>query len=322
MENNDKARSPDVPIPTVLLIAFRRPALTRKMLESIREAKPPRLYIACDGPRPDRPDDEERVRAVRAVIAEFADDLHPITCYQEKNLGCGKGVSTAISWFFEHEEEGIILEDDCYPDPSFYRFCGEMLERYRNIANVMQVAGYNAISGACPIDADYLFSHFGWQWGWATWRRAWQHFDLKMNSWPEFKRMGLQKSTAFNNKRIRVFEEMYAGKCDTWDYQWHYAVASNYGLSIVPKFSLITNIGVGLDCTHGVECNASQDQAVTARPVVFPLKHNRFVVPDPYYDRLIVKKCKSSLTTIARKCIGNFLRELGLLANRANRVAQ
>lgn len=300
-------------VPPVLLIVFRRPELTRKMMESIRTAKPARLYVACDGPRAGRPDDEERVRAVRAIVAEYENDLHPITRYQTQNLGCGKGVSTAISWFFEHEEEGIILEDDCYPDPSFYRFCGEMLVRYRNVTNVMQVAGYNAASGVFPIDADYRFSHYGWQWGWATWRRAWSHFDLTMTSWPEFKMMGLHKCAAFYEDRIRVFDEMYEGKCDTWDYQWQYAMAANYGLSVVPTYSLTKNVGVGIDCTHGVECHAGQDQAVLVKSVNFPLKHNRFVVADPIYDRCLINICRQSACRRVKSLIGSLLRKCGIL---------
>ena len=300
-------------VPPVLLIVFKRPDLTRKMLESIQQARPARLYVACDGPRPGRADDENKVSAVRAVVDEFADELRPITLYQKGNLGCGKGVSTAISWFFEHEEEGIILEDDCFPDPSFYRFCGEMLERYRDVTNVMQVSGYNAVSGACAVDADYRFSRYGWQWGWATWRRAWAHFDLKMESWPEFKKLGLQQGAAFFSDRICIFEDMYKGKCDTWDYQWQYAVASNDGLSVVPKFSLITNVGIGLDCTHGVECNASQDQKVVVKPLFFPLKHNRFVVADPIYDRHLVSTCRTSTINKVRRLFGHLLRKCGLL---------
>lgn len=316
MENKLKAESHKMP--PVLLIVFKRPDLTRKMLESIRIARPPKLYIACDGPRYNRTDDEEKVRLVRAVVAEFATELQPITLYQDKNLGCGKGVSTAISWFFEHEEEGIILEDDCFPDPSFYQFCGEMLERYRNVTNVMQVAGYNAVSGACPIDADYRFSHYGWQWGWATWRRAWAHFDLKMESWPEFKRMGLHQCAAFYKERIEVFDEMLEGKCDTWDMQWQYAVAANYGLSVVPKYSLITNVGVGLDCTHGSEFDASQDQKVVVRPVTFPLAHNRFVVADPIYDQYLVQRCQPSMINKIKGWVGSLARRCGLLKRIRN----
>lgn len=309
---DDMGESYEVQVPPVLLIVFRRPELTRKMLESIRAAKPPRLYVACDGPRAGRADDEERVRAVRAIVAEYENDLHPITRYQTQNLGCGKGVSTAISWFFEHEEEGIILEDDCYPDPSFYRFCGEMLARYRNVTNVMQVAGYNAMSGACPIEADYRFSHYGWQWGWATWRRAWAQFDLTMASWPEFKKLGLHKCAAFYEDRVRVFDEMYEGRCDTWDYQWQYAMAANYGLSVVPVHSLITNVGVGLGCTHGIECGESLDLKVCIRPVSFPLRENQFVVPDPAYDRHLVHAFRTSWPIRIKQWVFALLKRWGM----------
>jgi hypothetical protein len=301
-------------VPPVLLIVFRRPELTRKMLESIRSAKPARFYVACDGPRAGRPDDEERVRAVRASVAEYENDLHPIKLYQEQNLGCGKGVSTAISWFFEHEEEGIILEDDCYPDPSFYRFCGDMLSRYRDVTNVMQVAGYNALSGACPINADYRFSHYGWQWGWATWRRAWAHFDLGMETWPEFKKQGLCKCASFCDARNRVCDQMFASNAiDTWDFQWQYAMAANYGLSVIPKYSLIKNVGAGLDCTHGVEGAECRNIEVLVRPVGFPLNHPKFIVPDPTYDHMWEDKVRISTASKLRQCISYLLRMMGLM---------
>lgn len=303
---------PARPAPPVLLISFKRPDLTRRMLENIRQAQPARFYAACDGPRLDRPDDAEKVRAVRSVIAEFGAALHPQTLYQETNLGCARGVSAAISWFFEHEEEGIILEDDCLPDQSFYPFCGELLERYRGVANVMQIAGYNALSGIREMEADYLFSHHGWQWGWATWRRAWLHFDLKMASWPDFKAQGLHQSAPFHPPRIRVTDEMYAGGCDTWDFQWQYAMAANYGLSVIPKYSLITNVGVGLGCTHGIERNASQDQHVRVRPVTFPLKHARFVIADPVYDGLWAARVHVTAARRARQFVGQLLQKCGL----------
>ncbi len=301
-------------MPPVLLIVFRRAGLTRQMLESIRDANPPKVYIACDGPRPNRPDDVEKVRAVRAVIDEFENELHPEKLYQETNLGCGKGESTAMSWFFENEEEGIVLEDDCLPDPSFYRFCGEMLERYRNVTNVMQIAGYNDMSGECPIDADYRFSHYGWSWGWAGWRRAWKHFDLKMESWPEFKSLGLHKCASFCEARVRVCDEMYAGNAiDTWDFQWQYAMAANYGLSIIPKYSLIKNVGAGLDCAHGVEGADCKNREVLVRPVEFPLKHPKFIVPDPTYDHLWEDKVRVTTALRLRQCAGHLLRRLGLM---------
>jgi hypothetical protein len=257
----------------------------------------------------------EKVRAVRAVISEFESELHPIKLYQETNLGCGKGESTAMSWFFENEEEGIVLEDDCFPDPSFYRFCGEMLERYRNVANVMQVSGYNDMSGECPTDEDYRFSHYGWSWGWAGWRRAWAHFDLEMKSWPEFKAKGLHKCASFCEPRVRVCDEFFSGNSsDTWDFQWQYAMAANYGLSIIPKYSLIKNVGAGLDCAHGVEGVPVKSREVLVRPVEFPLKHPTFIVPDPTYDHLWEERVRITAAIRARQFFGNLLRKLRLMA--------
>lgn len=273
--------------PPVLLIVFRRPDLTRQLMDSIRQARPAKLYVACDGPRLGHTGDVEKVGAVRDVIREFSEELHPITLFQETNLGCGKGVSRAISWFFEHEEEGIILEDDCLPDPSFYRFCGEMLSRYRKTSNVMQVAGYNHISGRYDQGADYFFTHYGWQWGWATWRRAWNHFDLAMSSWPEFKQKGLHRGPTFYPERVKVFDDMYAGKCDTWDYQWHYAIASNSGLSVVPRFSLVRNIGFGVGATHCSEVKGEEPDRISVQAISFPLRHSKFVYADPKYDQML-----------------------------------
>jgi hypothetical protein len=163
------------------------------------------------------------------------------------------------------------------------------------------------VSGEMPIDADYRFSHYGWQWGWATWRRAWAHFDLKMQSWPEFKKNQLHNGAAFYKDRIDVFDEMYAGKCDTWDFQWSYAVASNYGLSIVPQYSLVKNLGIGFDCTHGTERHESQDQKVLVRPIVFPMVHPRFVMVDTLFDQLLIKKFRKSFFDNMKDYIKRFL---------------
>lgn len=293
MENIFKAHSSEAPIPPVLLIVFRRPSLTRKMLESIRNAKPPRLYIACDGPRPNWPDDEAKVREVRAVITEFADELHPITRFQDTNLGCAKGVSEAITWFFEHEEEGIILEDDCYPDPSFYTFCGEMLERYRNDKRVMYVSGYNNYYDIHTTFDSYRFTKFGWQWGWASWRRAWAYFDISLTLWPEFKARKLHMSDAFNSQRIKRIDRLIASNMDTWDYQWSACTLMQNGLGIAPTYSLVTNIGVGFENTHGKELGYAVDRGVPVRAMDFPLRHPTFVFPDMEYDRLVMRQASS-----------------------------
>lgn len=280
-------------VPPVLLIVFRRPELTRKMLDSIRAAKPARLYVACDGPRAGRPDDEERVWSVRAIVAEYENDLHPITRYQTQNLGCGKGVSTAISWFFEHEEEGIILEDDCYPDPSFYRYCGELLSLYRNDTRVMYVSGYNFFHSISTMADSYRFTKFGWQWGWATWRRSWAFFDMSLTMWPEFTARKLHLSDAFDSERVKRINRLRSDDIDTWDYQWGVCTLMQNGLGICPTYSLVTNIGVGFENTHGNDLGYAQDLGVPVRPMDFPLKHPPFVFPDMEYDRQVMQIASS-----------------------------
>jgi hypothetical protein len=271
--------------PPVLLIAFRRPELTRRLLESIRAARPDRLYVACDGPRIGRAGEAEKVSAVHAVVAECVGDLNPVTLYRAENLGCGRGVSEAISWFFEHEEEGIILEDDCLPDASFYPFCAELLDRYRDVSNVMQVAGYNAFANGVLRPSDYSFTSYGYQWGWATWRRAWRHFDLAMASWPAFKALGYHRGPAFNRDRVRLLDATYSGQVDTWDYQWAFAMAAESGLSAVPHGNLVINLGMnGPDGTHYTEIQSVSRVPSTVTPVTFPLRHPQFVYADPEYD--------------------------------------
>lgn len=295
--------------PPVLLIVFRRADLTRQMLENISQAKPTRFYIACDGPRTDYPADVEHVQAVRDVVAEFESVLKPIKLYHDKNLGCGVGVSTAISWFFEHEEEGIILEDDCYPDPTFYRFCAELLERYRHDTRVMYINGYNNFFNIKTTDDSYRFTKFGWQWGWATWRRAWSYFDLSMSSWPEFKKRGLHKSDAFDAGRITRLDRHYKRNANAWAAYWGVATLMQNGLGISPMWSLVTNTGAGYMSTHGLDVGKAIDRGVPIHPMEFPMKHPPFIFPDMEYDRQVMR-IASKRGNLVRRILGKLKRLL------------
>lgn len=286
--NNDEIRYSSQ-TPPVLLLAFCRPDHAARVLERIKGANPPAIYIACDGPRPGRDDDIANVKAIHEMVAQIDWCAKVKTLFRETNLGCGPAVSEAITWFLADVGEGIILEDDCLPDPTFFPFCAEMLDRYRNTSNVMQIAGYNLLSGKYDSGSDYHFSHFGWQWGWATWKRAWVLFDLSMASWPVFKRQGFHHFHPFFPRRNLVFDDTFAGKINTWDYQWDYASAINSGLAVVPTHSLIENIGFGDNATHGMNVTAGDYYRVPVRPLVFPLKHSQFLYPVPRYDRMLIK---------------------------------
>jgi hypothetical protein len=279
--------------PPVLFLTFNRPQNTARVLERIKSAKPPFLCVACDGPRYDNPEDVVRIRAIHEMISEVDWCSNIKTLYRDNNLGCGRAVSEAITWFFNHVDEGVILEDDCLPDLSFFSFCSEMLDRYRSTDNVMQIAGYNPLSGQFVFDADYFFSHLGCQWGWATWKRAWKCFDFNMIQWATFKKYKFHKSNMCYpdfilgcNRMVQQPED----RKDTWDVQWHFACASRSGLSVVPVYSLIENMGFNSEATHTADRKSMRVYNVDVRPIIFPIKDCPFIYPYPGYDDRLVRK--------------------------------
>ena len=287
-------RAPEHTAP-ILLIVFNRPQTTRRVFEAVRRARPARLYVAADGPRPDRPTDAARCAETRALIKEGVDwpcELH--TLFRDENRGCGLGPAEAISWFFNNEAEGIILEDDCLPSASFFRFCQEMLVRYRNNARVMHIGGANFSSEArqpVPAGADsYYFSGRVHSWGWASWRRAWQHFDFNLTQLPELRRSGVlaKHYTSFLERMywMRNFEKVRNETTapHIWDYQWHFAVAAHNGLTIIPTVNLITNLGFGEEATHTLDSQAHLTHPA-AGELTFPLRHPARLVPNSRRDR-------------------------------------
>lgn len=275
----------------VLLIVFNRPGPTAAVFEALRTARPPRLYVAADGPRATRPDDQENCRAVRQIVegVDWPCEVFPL--FREHNLGCKRAVSAAITWFFDQEPEGIILEDDCVPTSAFFSYCDEMLERYREDERIAQICGSSFVPSPCP-DKSYYFSKYADIWGWASWRRAWSIYDLEMREWPIWRDAGGLKrlvgsSPAFTDYWTRIFDETYAGGVDTWDYQWMFACWKNELVSVLPRDSQILNIGFGHDATHtGVDV-PSYVAAVT--PLSFPLVYNDAVVVDPATERRIAR---------------------------------
>jgi hypothetical protein len=171
--------------PAVLLVAFARPDLLRRVLAQVREARPSRVFVSVDGPRPERADDAAATAACHAVAAEIDWPCEVKTRFLNENHGCKLAVSGAISWFFEQVEEGIILEEDCVPGAAFFSFCAELLERYRDDARVGLISGNNFLPGALWRDEGHGFTRYAFIWGWATWRRAWEKFDRDLQDWPE-----------------------------------------------------------------------------------------------------------------------------------------
>lgn len=274
----------------VLFLVFNRPETTLKVFDAIRAAKPPRLYVAADGPRAGRAGDDERCNEVRRIATNVTWPCEIRTLFRDANLGCKVAPSSAITWFFEQEEEGIILEDDCLPSRSFFAYCDELLGRYREDERVFLISGYNKQNEWNADRCDYFFSNYGGISGWASWRRAWRHFDIEMtdlaycieNNLFEYL-LGEQQGKA----RRKAMERVKRTNIDAWDYQWGFARHKNNGLACVPAKSLIQNIGYGPGATH---TSQAFDDGVSSHDLEFPLRRNPLMVPDRRYDEKYTRR--------------------------------
>ncbi|TGK30900.1 hypothetical protein EHQ12_18795 [Leptospira gomenensis] len=236
----------------ILFLVFNRPEETRKVFDSIRSRKPSRLYIAADGPRENRPEEKERCEQVRSIVRSVDWSCEVKTLFREKNLGCKRAVSEGIDWFFENEEEGIILEDDCLPSDQFFLFCEHMLAEFRNDPKVMHIAGTNFIHERKKIGSEEIyFSRYPQVWGWATWRRAWGKYLRSAEVW---KRLLVSPWKGSRSYVIRFWEDRlektYSGLIDTWDFQWVYTLNVEGGLAVNPPVNLVENIGFGEGSSH------------------------------------------------------------------------
>ena len=229
----------------ILFVVFNRPEATLRVFNAIRLAKPRKLYISCDAPRNSQ--EESQCSKVKTIISNIDWPCEVKTRFQEKNLGCKLNISSSITWFFENEEDGIILEDDCLPSQSFFQFASIMLEKYKDDPKVMQISGNNYLSDSFKIKNDYYFTTINDIWGWATWRRAWKHFDLKMCNYSELRKSGIiqdyYKSKPISNWATIYLDEANKPSCKIWSPQWVFAIIKNNGLTIAPKVNLVQNIG-------------------------------------------------------------------------------
>jgi len=231
----------------ILFVGFIRSEHAARVFDVIKQQKPSKLFMAVDGPRKNHPHDIENIKKIRELVNSIDWECDLKTRFLDNNLGCKHAVSTAISWFFEHVDRGIILEEDCVPNLSFFNFCSELLDRYKSDERIMQISGNNYIKDKLKIKDSYYFSALNDIWGWATWRRAWQHFDLSMPNYQEYKkRKLLKKYVGFRD--IASWLEIYLDRAasssvDIWSSHWSYAIARNNGLTIVPKYNLVKNIG-------------------------------------------------------------------------------
>ena len=272
----------------VLFLVFNRPDVTAQVFEAIRKAKPPRLYISADGPRADRAGEAEKVAKVREISTAVDWSCEVRTLFRKENFGCKYAVSGGITWFFEQEEQGIILEDDCLPHPDFFCFCDELLELYAYDERVSVITGNNFQNGQPRGEASYYFSKYNHCWGWATWRRAWQHYHGGLPFWPEWSQSNdWRKKTSDNVERgywSKIFERVREGRIDSWAYPWIASVWYQGGLTATPNVNLVSNIGFGPDATHTVSSDSPFAGMATKpiRKIRYPVAVEQDAVADRY----------------------------------------
>ena len=292
----------------ILLLVFNRPGITQRTFETIRQARPLRLYVACDGPRSNSPDDAEKVQKVHQITTNVDWECDLKTHFLSHNMGCSHAVSNAISWFFENEEQGIILEDDCLPSRTFFGFAETLLNLYKDDPRIAMITGYNSMGERLSAQHDYIFSCCGGIWGWASWRRAWQHFDSTMEGFNEFissdlleSQMGRRLSKRRRKILIDAFRKISLKEIDSWAYPWAYARHKHQSLTCVPTVNLIENIGFGSDATHLKAIRSRHDSY--RREILLPLRFNESVIPDLIYDEhfLGVRSLRKKLLSILHR---------------------
>ena len=273
----------------VAFFIFRRPDTTRRVFQAIAKAQPSRLLLVADGARADREAEAEACRQVIDIVSQVNWPCEVTQNFSQKNLGCRERMISGISWVFSLVEEAIILEDDCLPDPSFFRYCQELLDRYRDDGRIAFISGCNMVEKSTKITDSYFFSQTAGIWGWATWRSKWSLYDRRLSDWPKLKQEDilaeLLERPEFVTFWTEIFDTMHDGTGpDTWDYQWVYTLFKHGLLSIVPRVNLVANIGFGEGATHTVQVDSRF--MGSSRSMEFPLKHPASFIPMRRLDRL------------------------------------
>ncbi|MDJ1172668.1 hypothetical protein [Roseofilum capinflatum] len=276
----------------VCLIIFRRAKLTQRLFDVVRQVQPPKLLVIADGPRLDQPGEAQKCEETRKIIDTVDWDCEILKNYADQNLGLKHRVASGLDWVFETVEEAIILEDDCLPDITFFRFCEELLSHYRNTEEVMVITGTNFFFGYQPTPESYYFSRYIDCWGWATWRRAWQHFDFEMEEWPRLREKNWLQEL-FPEPQVvaqwtKIFEATYQGYINSWAYRWKFACWRRNGLTIVPEKNLVSNLGFNQEGTNTQLSNGLLD-GIPYQSMMFPLKHPAQLECNNWVDYLTQK---------------------------------
>lgn len=280
----------------VALLIFNRPESTKRLVDEVIRAEPPKVLVFADGPRPEHPEDVERIRATKAVISEAPWACDVLTNYSETNLGTRYRPATGLDWVFQTVDRAIFFEDDCLPHPTFFRFCDELLERYQDDERVMMISGNNFMGDRRLSSDTYLFTHYAGIWGWATWRRAWRYYDVELSRWPALRDTRFLHDVLGNENEEefwrQCFDRIVSGETHTWDHQWQFACWAQHGLSILPAMNLCQNVGFGPDAQHNKEFNPKLAE-VPVHELSFPLRHPSLMVRSREYDDFVFRELLS-----------------------------
>jgi len=285
----------------VAFFIFNRADCTARVWAQIRLAQPPVLLIVADGPRAEN--EQSICNATRTIVEHVDWPCDVRRNYSPVNMGCRNRVASGLDWVFQEVEEAIILEDDCLPHLTFFRFCEELLDRYRNDHRVMHIGGNNFQKGRKRGDGSYYFSKYSHIWGWATWRRAWKCYDVNMTSWTKSGGEIVEKWCRGKIEKhywTVMFRGAAEGRLNTWDYAWLFACWKNMGLSIMPNVNLVSNIGFGVGSSNTVSLQ-SPLASLAVEAVTFPLIHFSSMAVNQIADDFIFKTVFVPDRTLADK---------------------
>ena len=271
----------------VLFIIFNRVDTALAVLSEISKARPQKMYVAADGPRLGRTGETLACEETRNLVLNNIDwDCEVYTLFREDNIGPKEAISSAISWLFDHEEEGIVLEHDCLPNNSFFYFCDTMLQKYRTDSRIWLISGFNFNSKKKRNEASYYFSNLTNGWGWATWKRSWATYDKDLSKY-ELHEVRAQLEKIFMHQLIidrwvEIFEDTKNGKIDTWDYQVTFAHLFNHALTIIPNYNLVSNIGFGEFAENTKDVNSPFANVPLQQ--LKEIIHPKYMVPEKLAD--------------------------------------
>jgi len=296
----------------VAFFIFNRPEQTRAVFEAIRESQPEKLFLIADGPRNEK--EKTLCNQTRSIVENINWRCEVKKNYSEKNMGCKDRLSSGLNWVFQEAEQAIILEDDCLPHPSFFPFCEELLERHKHDERIMHISGnfFQQNNRKFHSNNSYYFSVLPHIWGWASWRRAWKHYDVDIKIWPEVRATGQLRKVladpAVYEYWETIWDQYYRGSVPSWDGQWTFACMLKNGLSINPTINLVSNIGFGPEAMQTTDPN-SIFANIPAREMKFPLSHPVKIEPDKNSDAFTWRQNFRINDKLHQKMLGPLRRE-------------